>query len=427
MSFLKKTTILVFVALNILLFHSGGVHASVPDEKSRIIGNIFSYGPVDRSVILIEKKTDRLFLVKLGDPFPEVLAEYSVVTGQNNGDKLREGDQKTPEGIYHIVKYIPPEKLDTRLFGNGAFPINYPNIVDRIHGKTGHGIWIHGRGELTNGRRTNGCISLTNDNLANLKGLLEPGFPVVITEEMDFLSPARYREERQTYLNYLMGLINAWKENNFSLYKSFFSRSFRSSWNEDYTSYLERKKRLMLENPEKFISLKEIVLYKENSKELMYEYKQLYCTDNYIDFGLKKLYFEANDNGEYMVIAEDYKPLPVEPEIKDSVVSFIKKWLDVWKKEDIKRYISFYSDRFSHGKMDLEGWSRYKKGVFERSNIKRILIGDIRIKLLYGGRIQVRFIQDYESDILKDRGIKTLVLQGCPGNFRIVQEYWKPL
>lgn len=431
MFYSRKVFIPVIVALSVVFLQFSRVFSSekninVSPEK-RINGNIFSYSSLNRKVILIEKKTDRLFLVNIQDNTPVIVSEYPVVTGQNNGDKLREGDQRTPEGIYFIQKYIPPEKLNTLLFGDGAFPINYPNLVDRIHGKTGHGIWIHGRGKLTNGRRTNGCISLSNKDLGTLKEYLMPGFPVVITEELDFMPPEEYKKEKERYLRYLRDFISAWQNNDFTSFKKFFSRSFRSSWNETYDVYLERKKRLMLQYPEKDITLKDIILYKENSRELMYEYKQLYCTRNYIDFGLKRLYLEGDSNGQYSIIGEEFSKLPVVPEIKGDVIDFINKWLSSWKKQDIKSYISFYSADFRHGSMDLNKWREYKESVFKKSDIKDIQIENITIQLVSGGRIKAHFIQDYQSDILADRGIKTLIIEGCPKNYRIIQEYWKPL
>jgi len=89
----------------------------------------------------------------------------NVITGENNGDKHNEGDLKTPIGIYKLTKKLI--NLDP-FYGPMALVTSYPNRFDKLLGKTGSGIWIHGKPE-NNIRKpfTKGCIALNNNSLHN--------------------------------------------------------------------------------------------------------------------------------------------------------------------------------------------------------------------------------------------------------------------
>ena len=69
------------------------------------------------------------------------------------GPKLYEGDRQSPEGFYRV---------DDALFNRhswkwkGSFSIGYPNAYDKLHGRTGSLILVHG------GCTSVGCFALTN-------------------------------------------------------------------------------------------------------------------------------------------------------------------------------------------------------------------------------------------------------------------------
>ena len=98
---------------------------------------------------------------------PHYVADYYVTLGKNGVEKTREGDQKTPIGVYHVTANLPRQKL-TDFYGAGAYPINYPERVGRRAGRNGHGIWLHGTPSDTYSRpprASDGCIVLANADL----------------------------------------------------------------------------------------------------------------------------------------------------------------------------------------------------------------------------------------------------------------------
>ena len=68
------------------------------------------------------------------------------------GPKLREGDRQTPEGFYTITS----EQLHFGDRWQRSLDIGFPNVFDRINGRTGSVILVHG------GCDSSGCFAMTN-------------------------------------------------------------------------------------------------------------------------------------------------------------------------------------------------------------------------------------------------------------------------
>ena len=84
----------------------------------------------------------------------ELKQSFSCTTGKKTGDKLREGDLKTPNGVYWLFKSWSGLELAeyfgkaANVYGVGSFELTYPNYLDLVlYGKNGDGIWIHGTSE----------------------------------------------------------------------------------------------------------------------------------------------------------------------------------------------------------------------------------------------------------------------------------------
>jgi hypothetical protein len=112
------------------------------------------------------------------------IKDMPCTTGMRAAASWLEGDRKTPEGVY-FLQGKATGGLDFDSFGNTAYPLNYPNPVDRIQGKTGDGIMIHGRGRSFGPRQTLGCVVLENDDVDTLdRHVRIHATPVVIAESV---------------------------------------------------------------------------------------------------------------------------------------------------------------------------------------------------------------------------------------------------
>lgn len=72
--------------------------------------------------------------------------------------------------MYFVTSRLDAKSLD-KFYGAGALPLNYPNPLDVLRGKTGHGIWLHGTPPDQFSRApqaTDGCVALANPDLERL-------------------------------------------------------------------------------------------------------------------------------------------------------------------------------------------------------------------------------------------------------------------
>jgi hypothetical protein len=123
--------------------------------------------------LLADTSRARLYLFENINGEPHLKADFYMTIGKNGTDKRVEGDKRTPMGVYQITEQLPRASL-ADLYGDGAFPLNYPNEWDRLHKRGGHGIWLHGVPSNTYSRpprSSDGCVVVANPDLKELLAL----------------------------------------------------------------------------------------------------------------------------------------------------------------------------------------------------------------------------------------------------------------
>ena len=161
--------------------------------------------------VVVDAGRSRLYLFRNEGSSPRLVADYYVVQGEAGIDKFREGDKRTPLGVYRITSSLPKEKL-VDLYGSGAFPLNYPNEWDKLRGRRGSGIWLHGTQSDTFARpplASKGCLALSNQDLELLRPYLQDGVtPVIITDRVDWVPVAELRRQRDDF----SALLDVWRK-----------------------------------------------------------------------------------------------------------------------------------------------------------------------------------------------------------------------
>lgn len=135
-----------------------------------------------RNTVLVDKANRRLFVARRQADGYKILREFQVSVGQLSGNKIESGDKRTPEGIYRIIDIKFDEEL-LPIYGPMAFVLSYPNDRDKLLGKTGWGIWIHGTGQKVLTPDTKGCVALTDDGILELSSYIAYNTPVFIFPE----------------------------------------------------------------------------------------------------------------------------------------------------------------------------------------------------------------------------------------------------
>jgi len=137
---------------------------------------------VDRIVI---EKSQRTMSLLNGN---KVVKTYKVALGGNpKGAKDRQGDHKTPEGVY----FVDAKKTNSQFYK--ALHLSYPNARDRerakrlgvnpggdveIHGLGPKWGWIGARHRATDW--TDGCIAVTNEEIDEIYPLIKISTPIEI-------------------------------------------------------------------------------------------------------------------------------------------------------------------------------------------------------------------------------------------------------
>lgn len=140
-------------------------------------------------LVAVDKKRQTFMFFEKKSPL-KLKYTYPCTTGQLPGDKQALNDLRTPEGIY-FVEYKIASGLDFKEYGGIAYTLNYPNPVDRLRGKTGHGIWIHSKGFGIEPLSTRGCVAIGLKEIDEVGPQLTPGTAVVLAEKMDETAPPR--------------------------------------------------------------------------------------------------------------------------------------------------------------------------------------------------------------------------------------------
>lgn len=134
--------------------------------------------------VLVWKAKRKLYLLRDG----RVLHRYRVALGREpEGPKRREGDGRTPEGVYRLDWRNPDSRF------HRSIHISYPNEDERARAARrgvdpGGQIMLHGLPdglegfEETHRRRdwTEGCIAVTNDEMDEIWALVEDGTVIEI-------------------------------------------------------------------------------------------------------------------------------------------------------------------------------------------------------------------------------------------------------
>lgn len=149
----------------------------VPDYADKLIYELHKY---DRFIV-VDKASMRVILY---DKYGQVMKSYGMACAKNYGTKHKKADSRTPEGFFSLEgKYDSTNWYFTNDWGytskvRGVFGPRFLRLKTPVTRQIG----IHGTGSPGSiGKRvSHGCIRITNENILELHGLVEPGIPIIV-------------------------------------------------------------------------------------------------------------------------------------------------------------------------------------------------------------------------------------------------------
>ncbi len=282
-----------------------------PIDKTLIPSSLVQLSDVQDYVLVVAQSKHRMFLYKNQSGVPTYVNDFYVTIGKKGAGKVLEGDQKTPLGVYFVTRFIEPNELP-ELYGDGAFPINYPNIWDKRNGRTGTGIWLHGIPSTIFSRPpqdSNGCVIISNDDLKSLAPYISDKgqtTPVILANEIKWKTKVEWKKRQKNFYSYLEQWRKDWESRDVELYLSHYSKDYEDL-GEDYESWAKHKRRA---NPSKS-SIKvdldntSILIYPDGTASVMVvTFMQNYSSDSFKHAYRKRQYWKMEEDGNWRIIFE---------------------------------------------------------------------------------------------------------------------------
>lgn len=260
------------------------------------------------SAAVVDLASYQMYVYRELDGRPTKVAEYRVSIGENGAFKEREGDKRTPVGVYFIESYLPGDRLPD-LYGAGAFPVNYPNLWDHRLGRTGSGIWVHGTEKGVVNRppqSSRGCVTLANDDFDQFKEQVAIGSSAVIfTAGAHWRTAAEAAAEREALRRAFEGWRSAWQSRDTERYLAYYARDFRSGL-KSFQQWAAHKRRV--NKAKDFIEVEvgqvSFFRYPGHADLVLVDFAQDYRSSNYQTSTHKRQYWRRDEDA-WRIVHED--------------------------------------------------------------------------------------------------------------------------
>ena len=399
----------------------------------------------NNAIVIVEKSSQQLFLYQYDGRYKEVF-KTSCSTGKVAGYKTEAGDKKTPEGIYFCTQEFSKRELSP-IYGSRAFPIDYPNYLDRKAGRNGSAIWLHGTNKQLKRRDSNGCVALNNADIDRLsRYILLNRTPVILVDKLAYISSNddHLLGIRSAVTEFLDQWTDAYNAESVSDYVQYFDRGceFDTTF---WTDWVPVRERLDQMAGKVTVGMKNLSVYRHGGVYVAL-FDQIVTTPEQAGFvGVRKLYLKPSEN-TFKIIGDEFQALPgqaakkahpaghpliiagtrLERQLvtKQEIKTMIEGWLSAWCSKDAGRYGSYYARNFRFMGMNRTRYLAYKRQLNRKYDYINVSIDHLVISAKRN-RSTATFLQTYKSSGLCDIGSKKLLLTREGGTWKILREIWK--
>lgn len=243
---------------------------------------------------------------------PKPLRSFKIAIGKVDGDKEREGDNKTPEGIYFTVGKIEGKQLAPEKYGPLALPLNFPNPMDQIGGKTGYGIWLHGVGQrkIEDANVTQGCVAFPNDEITSLVSWLKPSHGVVVIAKdlSDVNRPTDTADLYKTALDW----VSAWSARDLDKYISYYAQDFQNN-GKNVKAYRSYKQSVFKSYKEMMVKMSNVRIVTHPKYGLVMMNQDFRGDGRFTSDGRKMLYWRRDEGGQWKIVREMFDNFLMNP------------------------------------------------------------------------------------------------------------------
>ncbi len=386
-----------------------------------------------RQLLAVDKSTQQLFLYERKSPL-RLAERFTCTTGQRPGDKLLSGDLRTPEGVYFVVGKVRMA-LDFEKYGGVGYALNYPNPMDKLRGKTGHGIWIHSRGRAITPRETEGCIAVDLHDMRVLEPSLAPGTAVVVADTVRTdAAPTGPDAAVSNLLERKTREWNAaWAARSETMFDFYNPEAYSRAQGESFRAFREQKERLFKKLAWIHIVHGDVQVLRGPGYWVSW-FNQYYRAPNLSTEGIRRLYWQPDAAGELRIVGMDWEPenLGMETAYLESVTAgvaeFVERWRTAWERADLAGYMNCYaSDAVQQPHSGAAAIERHKRLTWAKGKPARVMLNGLRV-MVRQGAVCADMTQIYSNTRgYTDKGVKRIVLHPKGNSWVIVAEEWSPL
>lgn len=385
------------------------------------------YGP--QRILAVDKSSQTLIMLEQQSPLREV-QRFPCTTGQAIGDKLVEGDLRTPEGVY-FVGYKINRKLDWGLYGDLAYSLNYPNPIDKIKGKTGGGIWLHGRGKTFVPRDTRGCVALKVPDMRDVEQGLAYGMPVVIASDFSWTQEQGDVDTAAILASRLNQWAADWQSEDDDFFSYYDPTLLNLSEGLNFKGFVDHKKNVFASKPWIHVMVDNVRAVPGPGYWVTW-FDQYYRTPGMVSTTGKRFYWMKNPEGEWRIVGREYVPASEDLTGKylsaksKEVEQVLATWKSAWLGMDVQTYRNLYTPQAVQGKRrGASNIADYKKTLWAKTPPAMVMVDDLKI-LPHPKGLQVAFLQTFkDKGGYSDIGTKTMVLTPNGNTWKIESEQWR--
>lgn len=349
-----------------------------------------------KSMIVVDASLSRLYVIESYNDTNSGIRQFHVADhayvsfGKNGLDKQVEGDGRTPLGVYRVQTRRSSQDLPA-FYGYGALTLNYPNALDRIEGRTGSGIWIHGSPPEQYARApraSEGCVVAANLDMQRLYNHpMAVNMPVVIAERLEWVPAAQALEPKG----------KAPVESSHALLL------------RDPRSPAIVHAELVGENPDGSSPPTRHQIWQQAAQGW-----HLLHDDSRAD--------SAVSTASAKVVPVDRTRSESPSSSQEGVADVVHKWAKAWSDRDVSAYLSLYGSAFvPESGQSRDQWETLRRQRIREKSRIQVAVKDLSIKE-QGKHVEVEFTQHYSADQIKNRSRKQLVLKKQGTEWRIVRE-----
>lgn len=255
-----------------------------PPPQGALPSSIAKLAPDVPYALVTDLTRSRLYIFanQLGEP--QLVEDHYIGMGKAGFLKQKEGDNRTPLGVYRINSYIPDERLPD-LYGAGAYPLNYPNPWDKLKQRTGYGIWIHGVPHENYNRpplSSEGCITLNNNAFDGLAKYIKTGTtPVINVDDIEWLTTSDWAARQKSLMEALTQWESDWESRDAEAYLQHYAKDF-SNGKRNYAAWATYKRQVNAAKRYIKVELSNINMFEYAGEQdvIQVDFDQRYESDN---------------------------------------------------------------------------------------------------------------------------------------------------